>query len=823
MISKDTFNLINPTTYRFGEFRLETENLLLFRNSKVVPLAPKACEVLLALVESNGKLLTKQEILDRVWANTFVEEANLTHHVSALRKALGEDKNGRKFIETIPRKGYRFVAEVKNATASEGAEITINERALVQFLEETTVETDDAATAQIEDETGGEPERLAFTQTGTGRALIIGGLCLLAVIGASAAWRIWISTAPRPAFFDDSTRSRWRVAPVVEGKSRQFGKISNINFAPDGKFVAFNQTSGGKSAIFVKQIGGGAAVRLTDGKWLDSSPVWSADAARVAFLSNRDNFTGVWAIPSFGGTPVLLGKLPFSPQIPTQLLKLSADGNRVYYSAEMRLYAQDLRDAAAAPKLIYEPDAQFADAGDFAVSPDESRFAFYADTNGEIQLFTGSTASGDAPVQITSGAGEKRNPAWFASGRQIVFSSNQSGTFQIYALDTDSGEVNRLTMDAADNSEPSATADNRAILFHSTKDEANVYSLQLESLTETALTASTGLQVLPRIAPDARRVAFQTSPSSSAVFQSDLKILPLDNSHQTLEVAKNGFDPQWSPDANSLAFVRSSGATFDLWKVSAFGQNETQITMGGINPTNFTFAPFEIKHINFNWSPDGRQLVYASFKSGAANVWTVSADGAADKQWTAFTGEATAVSDYYWSPDARKIAFFAQMKPPDEAASRAFRVCVTDGESTHAIYETKSAIRILGWSPDGLEIYAAERETNDETQEKSVSLMKISTSGDKNTQLIARLDRTDFDKLRLSPDAQKVVFTRFDEQTKSENLYLLPISGGAPERLTDNRDSTVYYSGANFSSDGKKLFYSKQTGGDVYALLTISE
>lgn len=117
---------MKSTVYSFGGFRLEAENLLLLRNSEVVPLAPKACEVLLTLIESNGKLVTKQEILDKVWANTFVEEANLSHHISALRKALGEDKNGRRFIETIPRRGYRFVAPLIK-TNNGAAEIVVSE------------------------------------------------------------------------------------------------------------------------------------------------------------------------------------------------------------------------------------------------------------------------------------------------------------------------------------------------------------------------------------------------------------------------------------------------------------------------------------------------------------------------------------------------------------------------------------------------------------------------------------------------------------------------------------------------------------------------
>ena len=213
----------------------------------------------------------------------------------------------------------------------------------------------------------------------------------------------------------------------------------------------------------------------------------------------------------------------------------------------------------------------------------------------------------------------------------------------------------------------------------------------------------------------------------------------------------------------------------------------------------------------------------AGRRAGAANVWTIDADGI-EKKWTNYTGEAAAVSGYRWSPDGQKIVFFAQMKPPDEKSWRSFRVCWTDGERSETIYETTAAIRILGWSRAGSEIFVAQRETNAETKEKSVLLLKIPIGGDAQPQTIAELRRTDFDKPRLSSDAQSFIFTIGDEQSESENLYLLPAEDGAvPQRLTDNREPAVYYSGVTFAPDGKNVFYSKQSSGDAYALLTISE
>lgn len=100
------------STYAFDDFRLDPRQRLLRLRDDTVPLTPKAFEMLLVLVESQGRLMTKEELLKAVWADSFVEESNLTQIVFVLRKALGETPD-RRYILTIQGKGYRFVGDVK--------------------------------------------------------------------------------------------------------------------------------------------------------------------------------------------------------------------------------------------------------------------------------------------------------------------------------------------------------------------------------------------------------------------------------------------------------------------------------------------------------------------------------------------------------------------------------------------------------------------------------------------------------------------------------------------------------------------------------------
>ena len=106
--------------YQFGSFRLDAAGRTLFRDGKRIALTPKAVDVLIALVEARDRPVGKEQLLRTVWADTVVEEGSLTSHISLLRKALGED-HGRSFIETLPKRGYRFIGQVSEVSESAGA------------------------------------------------------------------------------------------------------------------------------------------------------------------------------------------------------------------------------------------------------------------------------------------------------------------------------------------------------------------------------------------------------------------------------------------------------------------------------------------------------------------------------------------------------------------------------------------------------------------------------------------------------------------------------------------------------------------------------
>src|SRR5499427_10331013 len=104
--------------YEFGPFCLDPSEEQLVEGSRKVPLTPKAYRTLLVLVENRGRTLTKDELLQKVWPDAFVEEATLTQNIFTLRKQLRDDRETAQYIDTVPKRGYRFVAEVHEVKPS---------------------------------------------------------------------------------------------------------------------------------------------------------------------------------------------------------------------------------------------------------------------------------------------------------------------------------------------------------------------------------------------------------------------------------------------------------------------------------------------------------------------------------------------------------------------------------------------------------------------------------------------------------------------------------------------------------------------------------
>ncbi len=137
--------------YEFGPFRIDVAERTLLGRDGVISLTPKAFDTLLLLVENSGHVLGKQELMEKVWPESFVEENNLAQNISALRKAFGTEPDGAKYIETVPKRGYRFRAEVRE-TWDEAVELIVREQTTRSIL----IEEDDGDQADEDERTQSE-------------------------------------------------------------------------------------------------------------------------------------------------------------------------------------------------------------------------------------------------------------------------------------------------------------------------------------------------------------------------------------------------------------------------------------------------------------------------------------------------------------------------------------------------------------------------------------------------------------------------------------------------------------------------------------------
>jgi len=179
--------------YEFGQFRLDPQERLLLRDGEPVPLTPKAFDMLLALVENSGRLLEKEELMRRLWPDSFVEEGSLAQNVSLLRKALGESDD-QKFIETVTRSGYRFIASVKGV--QDDAEIIVREHSrasiAVEGNQEPAISESYVESGQAGAQKALEPDRPAswMLRQKRHRAVLIASLALAVVVAAFLISRV---------------------------------------------------------------------------------------------------------------------------------------------------------------------------------------------------------------------------------------------------------------------------------------------------------------------------------------------------------------------------------------------------------------------------------------------------------------------------------------------------------------------------------------------------------------------------------------------------------------------------------------------------------
>jgi Tol biopolymer transport system component/DNA-binding winged helix-turn-helix (wHTH) protein len=642
---------LKPLIYQFDNLQVNRRAFKVLKDGSPLPLEPKAFEVLVFLIDHRGRLVEKNELLDAVWKESFVTTNALTRVIAHLRKTLGDDAKVAKYIETVPTRGYRFIAEVKIKDDS--------------AVVENDYSGNESSTSSDREDVR-DPDRKTFSalERVTGRILTPRQLI---DVKAPALVSIWILSAlVIGLLLKSQIRSELDERSGLT-KTTQITTTPGLDlfpaFSPDGGVLAYSSLRNGNFEIFVRQLApGGREIQITSDGAQNVQPAWSPDGKMVAYHSR--NRHGIWVVPALGGVAKQLADFGAEPS-------WSSDGEWIAFQSDA-------------------PD-------------DLGQTAFGAMPPSTIWIVS---SRGGTPQQITQvGAppGGHGVPIWSPDSKRIVFVTHDIGLSELWSTSANGGELKRLRRGPGNIFDPAYTSDGRYLFFSTASGNFRLWMLRLSSETglpvgDPVEIANTGNSLARHLAvsPDGKRLAYSSltmvnnigsvmiSPKSSEA-TSTPTLLTQDTNYRK----NTNF---FSPDGKTIAYnVWRMGAEGEVWLMDADGGNPRQLTaepsalLGWLPEGNQALliskvspsprllnvdviSGKQMKVADYNTelrmgrlSPDGRQVAFNSRTSGTINVWTVFLDGGEPKQLT-FDRELMGFA--CWSPDSQFLAF--EMKRGDD-------------------------------------------------------------------------------------------------------------------------------------------------------------
>src|SRR5581483_3869163 len=279
--------------HEFGAFRLSPEERQLFKDGKPVPLTPKAIEVLVLLVENSGSIVSKDELMQKVWPDSFVEEGNLAVNISTLRKALGDGSSDQQYIETVPKRGYRFVKEVTQVNEQVSVPVAqpLNQEKTTEApVMEEVVDLSPAAPTAPDPKTV-EPAKVEENRRSSFSLTIVAALAvvLLGVV-VLGIWRARSHSNPKK-ILSVKTLLRLTNNPADDWQP---------DISPDGSKIVFVSNRDGKGEIYIMDADGSNQRNLTNNPANDDSPAWSPDGSMIAFQSDREGTVCIYIMNADG-------------------------------------------------------------------------------------------------------------------------------------------------------------------------------------------------------------------------------------------------------------------------------------------------------------------------------------------------------------------------------------------------------------------------------------------------------------------------------------------------------------------------------------------
>jgi Tol biopolymer transport system component/DNA-binding winged helix-turn-helix (wHTH) protein len=626
--------ILSATKQMQGDFRIGDGTVVptlnqILRGGTAVRVELKVMRVLLRLAARRGEVARREELIQEVWPDTFVTDDVLKRCISDLRKALGDDRQEPRFIETIPKVGYRLLTAVEplEPQGDDG-------RALAPVLHASTPQ-EIQEQSQSQAELSAAPVARRRHALTSAAILVAVGLLMVGVV----------AQLPR----------RELPAPKLVPLTSMIGLEFSPTLSPDAEQVAFvwNGGKGDHWSIYLKLVGSSDVRRLTSNESNDFLPRWSPDGRQVAFVRNTPGGAVLYAVSPVTGVERKLVELrtPHARRLswfPGGQWLAASHGS----GSESGIFLIPAEGGELRPFLSMKGRPWY---GDVAISPDGRQLAYAACAEFlacDLELVTidgGLNPSGSVRTLVRRPAGTIHEVCWSRDGRSVLYVTEPIAyADRLWRIRIDgSGAPEPVDIAGIGARNPTLAPARDRLVFSQGLSRVSIHTLD-STFASSAVLASSHWDISAEFSPDGQHLVFSSSRSGEAM---EIWVARADGSNARQLTRGPGRwqgSPTWSPDGRRIAFdSQQDDGHWQIWAIDADGGAPRQITT---DPGD---------HNTPGWSPDGQWIFFSSHDENGG-LRRVSARGGPPERITTGPGTGRPVV----SPDGKEILYGAEMRKP---------------------------------------------------------------------------------------------------------------------------------------------------------------
>ena len=607
-----------PELYEFGPFRLEPGERKLLRGDEVVALTPKAFDALVLLVQNSGHLMEKDDLIRALWPDSFVEEGNLTNNIFLLRKALGEDP---RYIETVPKRGYRFVGAVRQLPSAESK----RPEAGIERPRKSADSFAPLAPVLAEVPASSRQRRLALT------AIFVAAGVLL-MFGA-ALLRRGATKLP--------DRSQWVQLTKLPDSASQPA------LSPDGRMLAFVRgpsTWIGPGQIYVKMLPDGEPVQVTHDDLIKADPTFSPDGSRIAYtVLDPEHFDwDTWVVPTLRGDPqrMMRSASGLTWTGPQQVLFSEVKKGihmGVVAAEESRLRARD----------VYLPTDEAAMAHRSYLSPD-GKWVLLAEMDQDHEWLPCRLVpiDGRSPgQQVGPLAGSCMSAAWSRDGKWMYFAANSGGINHLWRQRSPDSQAEQITAGTTEEEGIAISPDGRSLVSAVALQNTSLWIHDAKGERQISLE---GNGSNPKFTPDGKKLCYLVVSGATSKFAwfrnpGELRIADLETGRS--ESVVRGFevhDYDISSDGKQVVLAIVDGERKSRLWLAQMDRGSPPAKIPNVEGVQPRFGPngdifFRHGVSAYRVHRDGTGL-YKAFEEPVYLLWEVSPDGRWIVGWAPLDG-----------------------------------------------------------------------------------------------------------------------------------------------------------------------------------------